>query len=84
MLEGPPLIRGGSLFCGGWGGEGGRGEFPPPTHRKRGIFPSSAVGGRGEKCKKADRHRYHQFEWKIAPRPCFVNKTILETISHVE
>ena len=59
---------------------GGRGEFPPLPHHKRGIFPSFAVGERGEKCKKADSHRYHQFEWQIAPRPCFVNKTI----SHVE
>ena len=48
MLEGPSLIRGGSLFCGGGGGEGGRGEFPPLSHHKRGIFPSFAVGERGK------------------------------------
>ena len=64
-------------------GERGR-HLAPLTHHKWGSIPSFAVGERGEKCKKADSHRYHQFEWQIAPRPCFVNKTLLEIISHIK
>ena len=41
VLEGPPLIRGGSLFCGGWEG----GDSSPLTHRKRGICSLFCGGG---------------------------------------
>ena len=34
------------------GGRGEGGVSPPLTHHKRGIFPSFAVGERGEKCEK--------------------------------
>ena len=37
VLEGPPLIRGVSLFCGGWEGEGG--SFPLSPITKEGFFP---------------------------------------------